>query len=413
MIYKQLKDLVKSVNIKNTDGKVKRVIGVSISKNFIPSVANLNGVDLTKYNLIKKNQFACKLMSVGRDLQLPIDLYKEESLALISSAYYVFEVINENIILPDYLNMWFRRSETDRWVGYISGGDVRGGISWEMFLEMKVNVPPIEEQRQIVAQYQSIANKIKVNEQICEKLEAVAQALYKHWFVDFDFPYSLPSEGGPQDGVAIEKPYKSSGGKMVWNEELGKEIPEGWEVGKLKNIIYYSNTKISLRELTSQNYISTESMLADKRGVDFISNVPEGNNVSEFIEGDILISNIRPYLKKIWFADINGGCSNDVLCLRSKEPVFQFFALNILFNDQFFDYVMQGAKGTKMPRGDKDWILDYKILLPSVSVLEFYSKEIQLVNKVKKLKTKQNQKLTQLQSLLLSRLAVGEEVEAS
>lgn len=396
MSYRKLSELVNIVDIKNTDCKVTRVIGVSISKNFIPSIANLNGVDLTKYNLIKKNQFACKLMSVGRDLQLPIDLYKEDDLALISSAYYVFEVKDENEVVPDYLNMWFRRKETDRWVGYISGGDVRGGISWDMFLEMDVNVPSIEKQRELVAEYQAVANKIKVNEQICEKLEATAQALYKHWFVDFEFP----NDNG--------QPYKSSGGNMVFNDELEKEIPEGWEVGKLENIIYYSNTKVSLKDLTSQNYISTESMLTDKKGVDFISNVPDGNNVSEFNEGDILISNIRPYLKKIWFADINGGCSNDVLCLRSKEPVFQFFALNILFNDQFFDYVMQGAKGTKMPRGDKDWILDYKILLPTVSALDLFSKEILLVNKVKKLKTKQNQKLIQLQSLLLSRLATLE-----
>src|SRR5690606_32447818 len=180
MSYKKLSELVHLVDIKNTDCKVTRVIGVSITKNFIPSVANLNGVDLTKYNLIKKNQFACKLMSVGRDLQLPIDLYKEDDLALISSAYYVFEVKDENEILPDYLNMWFRRKETDRWVGYISGGDVRGGISWDMFLEMEVNVPSIEKQREIVAQYQAVANKIKVNEQICEKLEATAQTLYNY-----------------------------------------------------------------------------------------------------------------------------------------------------------------------------------------------------------------------------------------
>src|SRR5690606_28997299 len=231
MGYKKLGELVRLCDIKNSEGKVSKVIGVSITKNFIPSVANLNGVDLTKYNLIKKNQFACKLMSVGRDLQLPIDLYKEDDLALISSAYYVFEVKDENEILSDYLNMWFRRKETDRWVGYISGGDVRGGISWDMFVEMEVNVPSIEKQREIVAQYQAIEKKIKVNEQICEKLEATAQTLYKHWFVDFEFP----NEEG--------KPYKSSGGKMVYNEELEKEIPEGWEVGTLGEITLNYDSK--------------------------------------------------------------------------------------------------------------------------------------------------------------------------
>src|SRR5690606_264018 len=247
MSYRKLGGLVKSVEIKNTDGKITKVIGVSITKNFIPSVANLHGVDLTKYNLIKKNQFACKLMSVGRDLQLPIDLYKEDDYALISSAYYVFEVQDENVILPDYLNMWFRRSESDRWVGYISGGDVRGGISWDMFMEMDVKVPSIEKQREIVAQYEAVANKIKVNEAICEKLEATAQALYKHWFVDFEFPVS-DTEALVSDTEALEvsnmassasatRGYKSSGGTMVFNEELEKEIPEGWEVKRIQDLI--------------------------------------------------------------------------------------------------------------------------------------------------------------------------------
>ncbi|WP_312351467.1 restriction endonuclease subunit S [Empedobacter sp.] len=230
MSYKKLSELVHLVDIKNTDCKVTRVIGVSITKNFIPSVANLNGVDLTKYNLIKKNQFACKLMSVGRDLQLPIDLYKEDDLALISSAYYVFEVKDENEILPDYLNMWFRRKETDRWVGYISGGDVRGGISWDMFLEMDVNVPSIEKQHEIVAQYQAVANKIKVNEQICEKLEATAQTLYKQWFVDFEFP-CLPSgyrpHGQVNQNLPIDEYITKIGSVCTYSRVGGLPVSDG------------------------------------------------------------------------------------------------------------------------------------------------------------------------------------------
>lgn len=391
MSYRKIGDLIQLVDIRNKDLSITNLVGLTINKKFIPSVANTIGTDMSNYKIIRKNQFACSIMQVRRDKKMPIALLKELDESIISQAYPVFEVRNINEIVPDYLMLWFMRSEFDREVCFHAVGGVRGSLEWEDFCDMELPIPSIEKQREIVAEYQAVANKIKVNEQICEKLEATAQALYKHWFVDFEFP----NENG--------QPYKSSGGNMVFNDELEKEIPEGWEVGKLENIIYYSNTKVSLKDLTSQNYISTESMLTDKKGVDFISNVPDGNNVSEFNEGDILISNIRPYLKKIWFADINGGCSNDVLCLRSKEPVFQFFALNILFNDQFFDYVMQGAKGTKMPRGDKDWILDYKILLPTVSALDLFSKEILLVNKVKKLKT--NQKLSQLQVLLLSRLA--------
>src|SRR5690606_29577410 len=108
---------------------------------------------------------------------------------------------------------------------YHSLGSVREVFDWEDMCEVELPVPSIEKQHEIVAQYQAVENKIKVNEQICEKLEATAQAIYRHWFVDFEFP----NEEG--------KPYKSSGGKMVYNQELEKEIPEGWEVKELGNFI--------------------------------------------------------------------------------------------------------------------------------------------------------------------------------
>ena len=408
MIYKQLKELVKSVDIKNTDAEITRVIGVSITKNFIPSVANLNGVDLTKYNLITKNQFACKLMSVGRDLQLPIDLYKENNYALISSAYYVFEVLDENIILPDYLNMWFRRSETDRWVGYISGGDVRGGISWNMFLEMKVNVPSINEQRQIVAHYQSIANKIKVNEQICEKLEATAQALYKHWFVDFEFPVSHCEERGTSDEAipalvaeerslyaTAQKGYKSSGEKKVWNEELGKEIPEGWEVGNLSDLITvkygkdYKHLKKGKIPLYGSggimNYV--DEVLYDGPSV-LIPRKGSLNNIlyvkSPFWSVDTMFYSI-PKLDNVLNYTFN---------ILSK---LDFNSLNV---------------GSAVPSMTTEYLNSMIVLLPKKEVLFYFENEINRIEDYKISISTQIQKLTQLQSLLLSRLAVWEEVNA-
>lgn len=396
MIYKQLKDLVKSVDIKNTDGKVQRVIGVSISKNFIPSVANLNGVDLTKYNLIKKNQFACKLMSVGRDLQLPIDLYKEDNYALISSAYYVFEVLDENMILPDYLSMWFRRSETDRWVGYISGGDVRGGISWDMFLEMQVNVPSIDEQRQIVAQYQSIANKIKVNEQICEKLEATAQALYKHWFVDFEFP----NEEG--------KPYKSSEGKMVWNEELGKEIPEGWEVkrlGEVSNCLDFKRRPLSQEER------------AEKIGnIPYYGAMSIVGYVDEYLyDGDFLLlsedganiidENGYPAIQYVWG---RFWLNNHSHIIEGKD----FITIQFLYNALLKTNVSDLVTGAAQPKINQQNMNSITILTGTEKIHKNFDSLIDKNYTLTKIYKDQNQKLTQLQSLLLSRLAVGEEVGA-
>src|SRR5690606_36986841 len=124
-----------------------------------------------------------------------------------------------------------------------------------------------------------------VNEAICEKLEATAQALYKHWFVE---------------GIDEEN------------------LPNGWRVGKLNDLCDYSNKRILMNELNLDNYISTENMLQDRAGVVSASNLPTATNVTNFEIGNILISNIRPYFKKIWLANFSGGCSNDVLCLVPK-----------------------------------------------------------------------------------------------
>lgn len=395
MSYRKLDDLVKFISNKNTDGNASVLFGINIDKFFMPSVANIIGVDLTKYKVVKKHQFACNRMHVGRDKILPISMSNLDYDFIVSPAYDVFEVTSSEV-LPDYLMLWFKRKEFDRQCWFYTDADVRGGLHLDALKTIEIKVPSIDEQIQIISQYQVVADKIKVNQQICLTLEATAQALYKHWFVDFEFP----DENG--------KPYKSSGGKMIWNEELEKEIPIGWNISSLNAILDFSDTRINLKSLNKDTYISTENMLFDKRGVESISKLPIGTNVTQFLKGDILISNIRPYLKKIWMADRDGGCSNDVLCLRAKENDLQFFALNILWNDAFFDYVMQGAKGTKMPRGDKNWIMNYQIVLPTNTILEQFAEKKKYVNELAKLKSAQNQKLTQLQSLLLSRLATIE-----
>ena len=216
--YRKLGDYIQQVNLKNTDGKLDTLVGVNLDKKFMPSVANTIGTDLTKYKVIKKGQFGCKFMSVGRDGKLPISLMQEYDAALISSAYYVFKVKDENELLSEYLMMWLSRSENDRYLWFMSGADVRGSISWDDFCSIDINVPSIEKQREIVKEYKTITDRIKLNEQLNQKLEETAQAIYKEWFVDFEFP----DENG--------KPYKSSDGEMEYLDELGMEVPKGWRL---------------------------------------------------------------------------------------------------------------------------------------------------------------------------------------
>ena len=224
MSYKRIGDYIKRISIKNKEDKFNRLLGININKYFMPSVANVVGTDLSKYKIVKPNQFACNRMHVGRDYRLPIAVSKEKEPFIVSPAYDVFEVIKPNELDINYLMMWFSRPEFDRNTWFYTDTDVRGKLGWDSFCDMELPIPSIEKQRQIVAEYNTVSNRIKLNEQVNQKLEETAQALYKHWFVDFEFP----NEAG--------KPYKSSGGKLVYNEELDKDIPVGWSEVKLGEI---------------------------------------------------------------------------------------------------------------------------------------------------------------------------------
>ncbi|WP_100489115.1 restriction endonuclease subunit S [Sporolactobacillus pectinivorans] len=137
---------------------------------------------------------------------------------------------------------------------------------------------------------------------------------------------------------------------------------------RLGKIAEYVDEKVSINSIDLTNYVSTENLVSNIGGVELASKLPEVKKVTSFGERDILISNIRPYFKKIWLADRNGGCSNDVLVIRANSEVNASYLYYNLVSDNFFDYVMAGAKGTKMPRGDKKHILNYEVKLPSLEL---------------------------------------------
>ncbi|HBC3436849.1 restriction endonuclease subunit S [Vibrio parahaemolyticus] len=234
--YKRIGDYVTQIKLKNTDGSISSLKGININKHFMRSVANVNGTDLSKYRVVKKNQFAFNPMHVGRDEVLPISMLEDDEPIIVSPAYVVFEVKDEEELLPAYLMMWCRRSDFDRNAWFMTDNSVRGGFSWADFCDMKLPVPSIEKQREIVREYNVVNDRIALNEQLTQKLEDTAQAIYKQWFVDFEFPISreyAESIGKPElEG----KPYKSSGGEMEFNEYLETDIPQAWSAEKLGDV---------------------------------------------------------------------------------------------------------------------------------------------------------------------------------
>ena len=157
---------------------------------------------------------------------------------------------------------------------------------------------------------------------------------------------------------------------------------------ELKDICQYVSEKVATTTLTKENYISTENMLPDKGGIVIASGVPFGNSTA-FSVGDVLVSNIRPYFRKIWLANRNGGCSADVLCFRANSNVDNSYFYYLLSQQEFFDYIMSGAKGCKMPRGDKRQIMQWKVELPPLdeqrhiaSVLSSLDSKIELNHRI-------------------------------
>lgn len=130
----------------------------------------------------------------------------------------------------------------------------------------------------------------------------------------------------------------------------------------LANFADYVSDKIGSDEITLEQYVTTDSLLQDRRGREFAQNLPPVNcTLTKYKKGDVLVANIRPYLKKIWLADSEGGCSSDVLVFRAKDGHSPYFLYSVLLEERFYSHAMAGAKGSKMPRGDKDQIMRYKI----------------------------------------------------
>lgn len=181
--YKRLGDYIRQVDVRNKDLAVEKLVGLTINKAFIPSVANTIGTDLSNYKVISKDQFACSLMQVSRDGKMPVAIFKGNK-AIMSPAYPMFEVYRPDELMPDFLMMWFSRSEFDRQAAFYAVGGVRGSLTWEDFCDLTLPIPPIEEQRKIVSEYQAIEQRIENNRRLIATLEATAQTIYCKMFVD-------------------------------------------------------------------------------------------------------------------------------------------------------------------------------------------------------------------------------------
>ena len=389
--YKPIGEHIQLVDERNRDLQVKQLLGLSISKQFIPSVANIIGTDMKNYKIIRKKQFACSTMQVRRDKKMPVALLQEVDEAIISQAYPVFEVKDETKLLPEYLMMWFERSEFDREACFHAVGGVRGSLEWEDFENMQLPIPCIDKQREIVKEYNTIQNRIQINEQLIQKLEETAQAIYREWFVEFEFPY----ENG--------KPYKSNGGEMVWNEELEKEIPKGWEIVELNEIMENFDSK--RKPLSSSERVNRERIYPYYGAaslMDYIDDyIYDGTYILLGEDGTVVTDRGTPVLQYVWG---KFWVNNHAHVLRGKNG-FDENCLYVLLNNTNITDIITGGVQSKINQANLNSI---PILKPKNDVLELFKNVLKPVFELFKCKKTENQKLAELKELLLSKLSTVE-----
>ena len=184
--YRLLGDFIRQVDVRNTDGKEENLLGVSVQKMFIPSIANTVGTDFTKYKVVKRGQFTYIPDTSRRGDKIGIALLTDYDEGLVSNIYTVFEVKDENELLPEYLMLWFSRPEFDRYARFKSHGSVREIMDWDEMCKVELPVPSIEKQRSIVKAYNTITDRIELKRKINDNLEAVLAASHSKMFFSMD-----------------------------------------------------------------------------------------------------------------------------------------------------------------------------------------------------------------------------------
>lgn len=229
--------------------------------------------------------------------------------------------------------------------------------------------PSVGQQKKIVCILRALDKQIELNKKINENLEQQAQAIYQEWF---------------------------------GNTSMAKEQ------GNLSDICTYSKEKVAVSKLGVSTYFSTENMLPGKAGTVEASGLPTTAQTTACHVGDTLISNIRPYFKKIVYCYEECGCSTDVLCFVPMHPKYSAYLYGTLYADRFFDFMVAGSKGTKMPRGDKQQIMTYPVTLPTDAELErFNSVAVPILTQIQNNRS-ENKRLSILRDTLLPKLMNGE-----
>lgn len=375
--YKPLGNYIQRVEHRNRDLKVTRLLGLSMTKEFRETTSNIVGTDMSVYRVMSKYQFACDFMSPIRVNKLPVVLKLDDEPNLVSPAYPVFEIKDRNELDPEYLMMWFRRTEFDRYATFKCDAAIRGGYEWTELCETLIPVPSIIKQKEIVKEYNVIQNRITLNQQLIQKLEETAQAIYKQWFE-----------------INREENWETKKIDEVGNIITGKTPPTEDEENFGDFMPF-----ITIPDMHNNAFaIKTERGLSEK-GVALQKNktLPQYSICVSCIGTAGLVTLVDEPSQ-------TNQQINSIVCHKDFSIYYLFMTMKKL-SDIIQSHGEKGSVGNNL---NKQEFSNLEIVFPDDELLKKFQYAVSPIFEMIKSKLKENQKLTELQALLLSKLATME-----
>ena len=387
--YKRLGTYIEPINQLNDGMEVKELLGINNNKYFQDSHTNTIGIDLATYRIVRKGQFAYNRATTRNGDKISISL-RQDNDCIVSPSYRIFRSKDENVLNSEYLMMWFRRPEFDRYARFKSHGSAHEFFEWEQMTEVELPIPHPHKQREIVKEYNTIQNRINLNQQLIQKLEETAQAIYREWFVE---------------GVDLEN------------------LPEGWRFNKLKNLCIkigsgstptggkesYSDTGISLIRSTNvfdYKFSFDDLAFINSEQADKLKNVEVKENDILFNITGVSVARCCMVPENILPARVN----QHVMIIRpdGNLNISFYLLLNLCSTDSKNTLLGISQSGSTREAITKSEIEEFEIVVPDSEKLKRFETHMQRIFAIKDLKSKENQKLTELKELLLSKLATVE-----
>ena len=341
--YRLLGDFIRQVDVRNTDGKEENLLGVSVQKMFIPSIANTVGTDFTKYKVVKRGQFTYIPDTSRRGDKIGIALLTDYDEGLVSNIYTVFEVKDENELLPEYLMLWFSRPEFDRYARFKSHGSVREIMDWDEMCKVELPVPSIEKQRSIVKAYNTITDRIELKRKINDNLAAQMQAYFKEYTAN-----NASITGKLKDYSVMQYGYT----------ETATTEPVGPKFLRITDI--------------AQNYI-------DWNGVPYCPISEENHEKYVLSEGDVVVARTGAtvgYAKMVGRNIPDSVFASFLVRIRPIDDEYRYYFGLAITSAEFLNFVQTNAGGSAQPQANPPLLGEFELSIPNKQSLPEFNTKI-------------------------------------